>query len=321
MTVAPARPRTSGRLLRAKLPAAPAWPAGLPRVQRVAREAPPDWRTLVLSSALSLISLVIITLLFNLTVVSQLQHWSAQHRLYGELRLSLAEGSVPIGQLDVNGQLVAAGTPVALLDIPRLGTHEVVVEGTSSQVTKLGVGHRRDTPMPGQPGVSVLMGRASAYGGPFRNIGELRSGDVFTVTTGQGIARYRVIGARTGIVELPVLGPEDGRLTLATARGRPFQPSGVLYVDAELTSKAQPRPAVAIAPGVLSHDDQVMAGNTSRAFSLSWLAELLLAMSLAAVWAWKRWSRPATWIVFVPVLAMIALACADRFDDLLPNLL
>lgn len=321
MTVIPDRSLAAGRLLRAKLPAVPAWPASAPKVQWVAKPGPPDWRKVVLSYALTLGSLILIVILFNLTVVSQLQHWNSQRDLYAGLRLSLAEGSVPIGQVDIHGDLVADGTPVALLEIPRIGLREVIVEGTSSRDTKLGVGHRRDTPLPGQAGVSVLMGRASAYGGPFRDLALLQRGDTFSVTTGQGVAQYEVLGPRLGTVELPAMSTTDGRLTLTTASGRSFQPTGVLRVDAQLVSKSNPRPPVAIAPGVLAPQDEAMASDTSRAFSLSWLAELLVALALAAVWSWKRWKHAATWIVFVPAITMTALACSDRVTDLLPNLL
>ncbi|WP_370291572.1 sortase [Nocardioides sp.] len=324
MTVAPHRPGPAGWLSRAgggDRPSRPVWPAGLPRLQRVEQPPPPQWRTTLTTSALGLLSLVLLVLLMNLTVVSQLQHWNSQRDLYSKLRLGFAEGSSPIGQLDINGKIVESGTPIALLRIPRLGLREVVVEGTSSRTTKLGVGHRRDTPFPGQPGVAILMGRAAAYGGPLGGIGELQRGDKISVSTGQGIAQYEVIGPRNGATQLPVLGPSDGRLTLITADGPPFAPTSVLRVDAKLISKAQPRPPIAIAPGVVADEDQAMSGDSERAFSLSWLSELLLGLSLAAVWAWKRWNRRAAYVVFLPALTVTAFACADRVIDLLPNLL
>lgn len=313
--------RTDGRLLRGRVPGRVAWPAGLPKVTKVANPRPPDWRAVVASYALMMISAILLVLLFNLTVVSQLQHANSQRRLYDELRLTVAEGSVPIGQLDVHGELVEPGTPIALIDIPKLGVNEVVVEGSSSRQTKLGVGHRRDTPYPGQPGVSVLVGRAAAYGGVFRYLELLRTGDRFSVSTGQGTSEYEVIGIRNGETQLPALGEKDGRLTLVTSTGRPFQPGGVLRLDARLISEAFPRPPIAIAAGVVDPQEEVMSGDRSRVFSLSWLVQLLAAAAVAAVWAAKRWNTLATWIVFVPVITVTALACADRVTDLLPNLL
>ncbi|MFD1273890.1 sortase domain-bontaining protein [Streptomyces kaempferi] len=71
-----------------------------------------------------------------------------------------------MAQTDQQGDLLAPGTPVALIDIPAAHLHQVVLEGTDSGVLTDGPGHRRDTPLPGQSGTSVLMGRAAAYGGP-----------------------------------------------------------------------------------------------------------------------------------------------------------
>lgn len=306
---------------RERLPSPPAWPARLPRLERVVQEEPPDPQRLMLSYTLTVLGVVLLAVLLNVGIVSQLQHFTAQRQLYGQLRLALAEGSAPIGQLDVNGELVRPGTPVALLEIPALGIREVVVDGTTSEQTKLGVGHRRDTPLPGQPGVSVLMGRASAYGGVFGQLSTLAPGAELTVTTGQGVSTYRVIGVRTAGTRLPVLTADQGRLTLITATGRPFQPDGALRVDADLVSASYPRPPIAFAAGIIDDSEETLAGYRGRLFSLSWLLELLVAVSVGAVWSWKRWSHPATWIVAVPVLGAVGLACADRISDLLPNLL
>lgn len=290
------------------------------RVQRVPRPKPSP-RSMLVSYALSLLSLLLVCIVLNLTVISQFQHWTAQRKLYGELRLSLSQTSTPIGQTDSQGRLTALGTPIALLDIPRLGVHEVVVEGTTSAQTKVAVGHRRDTPLPGQSGVSVLMGRQYAYGGVFGDIDQLRAGDDITVTTGQGVARYRVIGPRLKTVHLPVLSTGQGRLTLVTASGFPFIPDGSLIVDAELVSKAFPSPPTVIANNGVSAPEQPMAGDDSGLVALSWLMELLVALAIAAVFAWKLWDRRAAWIVFFPLILATTLASADKICGLLPNLL
>jgi len=302
-------------------PSLPSWPRRLPRLRRVERVQAPDAIATAASYGLTILSAALLALLFNLAIVSQLQHTTAQHTLYDRLRVSLAEGSAPIGQLDAHGHLVARGTPVALLEIPELGLKEVVVEGTASRQTKVGVGHRPDTPLPGQPGVSVLMGRAAAYGGVFGRIDRLQPGKTFTVTTGQGVSTYKVIGARKGTVKLPALDASAGRLTLVTAAGSPFLPHGVRRVDADLVSTSYPRPPIAFAAGVIDDSEQGLAGDPSRVFSLSWLLELMVVVAVGAVWVWKRWSHQATLIVFGPILAAVGLACADRICDLLPNLM
>lgn len=317
MTAVAAPPRLSPRQLRAL-------GIGVERkqlVRLVPRETPPDPRRVLLSYFVTMVAVLALAVLVNLLVVSRFEHFLAQKRLYGALRLSLAEGSVPVGQLDVHGKLTRPGTPIALLEIPELGVREVVVEGTAAEQTKLGVGHRRDTVMPGQPGTVVLMGRSGAYGGVFGSLDRLLTGDEITVTTGQGIATYKVTGVRTATTQLTVLGKEDGRLTLVSATGGAFRPDGVLRVDAELTSKSFEKPASAIPANTLPASEAALKGDPDQLFGLAWLLELLLLLLLGGVWAWHRWSKKATWIVFVPALGAASLACADRICSLLPNLM
>jgi len=52
---------------------------------------------------------------------------------------------------------------VALLSIPAIGISAmVVVEGTTPENLTLGPGHLRDTPLPGQAGISVIFGSSSS---------------------------------------------------------------------------------------------------------------------------------------------------------------
>ncbi len=298
----------------------PTLPARLPKIQRVPRQKQLNPTLVVVSWILTMISLMLIVMLVNLTVVSQIQHFASQHRLYAQLREDLAATSTPIGHKDVNGNVVALGTPMALLTIPEIGVKEVVVEGTASRETKMGVGHSPETPLPGQPGTSILLGRAAGYGGVFGDLDKLRPGDRFTVVTGQGKSTYQVIGQRAKGEKLPVLGATDGRLTLVTATGSAFLPDGVLKVDAALVSKAYIAPADTVA-GPLPDAQKPLAGDPSRLNQLAWLLELMILLTIGAVWAWKRWSHPAMWIVFAPLLTATGLAVADRICDLLPNLM
>jgi sortase A len=320
MTAVDDRPRTATPPPSAP-PPAPAAPAAAPAAKPAPARPPVEPSRQVLSYVLSLVSLVLLVLLVQLTLVSQLQHFAAQKSLYRELRLHLAEGSVPIGQQDINGRLVTPGTPLALLEIPEIGVREVVVEGTTSRETRIGVGHKRDTPLPGQAGGSVLMGRAAAYGGAFGKLDQLKAGDTFTVTTGQGVSTFAVIGQSTGDISLPQLAPGGGRLTLITAAGTSFMPTGARRLFASLVTPAFPAPPVAIAKGNIEPSEAAMAGDWGTLVPLSWLLELLIGLSVAAVWTWKRWGHKGTWIAFAPLLVAVSVAGADRICALLPNLM
>lgn len=258
----------------------------------------------------------------QLVLLSPMQHRAAQQRAFDELREKLALGTAPVAQTDQNGHLLALGTPVAIIDIPRLHVHQVVLEGTDSGVLADGPGHRRDTPLPGQAGTSVLMGRAAAYGGPFGDLGTLHQGDTFTVTTGQGKAAYRVLDLRWAGDPVPVpVAAGKGRLVLVTATGTPYLPSGLLRVDADLTSPTAQTPPATIQSGTLPKAEEPMASRSGIPWPMVMWLQALLLVSVAAVWAWHRWGRHQTWIVFAPVVAVLGLQVAGQVTQLLPNLL
>jgi hypothetical protein len=51
-----------------------------------------------------------------------------------------------------------------------------------------------------------------------------------------------------------------------------------------------------------------------------WL-EALLVVAIGIVWSWSRWGRAQTWIVFLPLTAVVAFFASDQFMRLLPNLM
>src|SRR5262249_21366768 len=150
---------------------------------------------------------------------------------FAQLRSDLANAVAPVTQTDDRGRLYPLGTPIGVLTIPQTGLREVIFEGTTSAVLMSGPGHRRDTPFPGPAGICVVMGRQSAYGGPFKWIHQLSPGAVFSVTTGQGRQVFRVLDVRrAGDLEPPALKPGGSRIILITAAGRDWVPEGVLRV-------------------------------------------------------------------------------------------
>lgn len=292
------------------------------RRRATAVRIPPSPSHKALSLGLSMVSVILFGQIINIMLVSQLQHATTQTRLYEQLRTGLAEGSAPLGQTNHDGTLVAPGTPLALLSIPVLNLHEAVVEGTSSRELMDGVGHRRDTPLPGQSGTSVLMGRAAAYGGVFGRLTGLAPGERFTVTTGLGVAEFEVTGhRRSGDLGPPVPTGDEGRLTLTTAGGPAFLPGEVLRVDAKLLSKTVPKAAQVLYPASLKAAELPMGSDTSDLVGLLVCLELLILASLAAVWSWYRWGQRETWLVFLPTLGALSVLTGTQVSLLLPNLL
>ena len=279
-------------------------------------------RDQVIRTTLTIVAVLIFGFLAHLTIFGQVQHFVLQQQLTNSLRAELAQGTAPVSEGTVDQVLLEAGAPVALIDIPSIGVHEVVVEGTDSGTLRAGPGHRRDTVLPGQAGYSVIMGRAAAYGGPFARLQELRPGQQFTVITGQGRQEFSVLGVRYAGDPMPApLGAGKSRLILVTARGPAFVPSGIARVDAELVSETKPAGVRATTFVTLPAVDRELATDTRTVWALVFALQFLLLVELAAVWAYRRVGLRKTWTVFLPVVTVGGLLVADQVVRLLPNLL
>jgi sortase A len=256
--------------------------------------------------------------------VARLHHDRAQFTSYANFRQELALGTAPTGQTVPTDpkKPLKPGTPVAVLDIPALGLNEVVFEGTTGAVLENGPGHLRTTPLPGQPGTSQIWGRSTTYGGPFGGLASLVPGDTFTVTTGQGVHKYTVLDVRrSGNPQPAPVVSGKGRLILATSEGGPFSPSGVLRVDADLTSDPQPRPKAILTSANLSGAEQALASDRTAWFWLVVVGEALVVSVVLLTWAQVAWGRWQAWLVATPVLTFFGIAVADQAARLLPNLL
>jgi hypothetical protein len=279
-------------------------------------------RLAVAGSALALLSLVVVSFLVQVGPLSWVEHARSQRVAYADLRRDLAEATVPTGPLDLHGKPVAPGRALGYLSVPRLGlSREVFFEGTTSAVTAKGPGHRRSSRLPGQPGVSVLYGRASAYGGPFHDLGRLRRGDVISVTTGQGVSSYRVVGTRHAGDRFTPPAAGRGLLTLVGAEGHAFVPLRAVHVDAELVSSPFPAPAPVPASTSLSRAEDPMQGD-SAAWATFFLAMQGLAVaSLLLAWASRRHGGAQSWLVGAPVTVLLLVVASREALRLLPNVL
>lgn len=144
----------------------------------------------------------------------------------GEPRLLLSEAAPDEGQ------------PFALIRIPkieRLRGGWTVVEGVRLADLRTGAGHMPTTPLPGQPGNSVISGHRTTYGAPFHEFDELIPGDTIEVDTAIGTHVYIV---RESFIVKPtdiwVTDPLEGAwLTLTTCNPK-FSARERLIVRAEL---------------------------------------------------------------------------------------
>jgi LPXTG-site transpeptidase (sortase) family protein len=255
---------------------------------------------------------------------STLHYDKAQLNAYDALRVELAGGTAPNGPIAPNsptGQLLPMGAPVAVLSIPAVGLRTVILQGTTGSVLEDGPGHLRTTVMPGQVGTSVILGRQSTYGGPFGHLASLVPGDSITVVTGQTVAGYKVIDLRRAGDPLPPTPASGaGRMILVTADGSPLDPTGILYIDADETSKPQTSPGVVLSQ-YLSPTENAMATDFGAWLPIVLWGQLLVIVAAGLSWLWTAWGKWQTWVIAVPTVGFLALSIADQATRLLPNLM
>jgi len=281
--------------------------------------AAPSLGRTVTTWALAAIAFLAIWVVCFAVAISRFQFAHAQHDLYGKIREQLSAETAPLGGA------IEPGTPVAVMQIPAIGASDlVVVEGTGSGDLEKGPGHRRDTALAGQAGVSVIYGRGGLYGAPFKRISSLKQGDSLTVTTGQGEFTYQVERVRrAGDKYSPDLPASGARLTFVTSDGAGWRsawaPSGTLYVDAALKGKVVNAPTGR--PPAIPTSEKAMRGSPDALYALVLWLGLLMLVTLATVLAYSVWGRWNTWLVGAPALLAALWGCTETATQLLPNLM
>jgi sortase A len=141
------------------------------------------------------------------------EYW-AMHREQQALRQQWLEQQQAA---DVPAKAHAAPTDDGLtrVSIPKINLDLIVVEGTNHKALRLGPGHLKNTPLPGEMGNSVISAHRDTF---FRHIYELSKGDEIQVRRDGRTYTFQVIGKR--IVEpndlSVVRNTDDARLTLIT---------------------------------------------------------------------------------------------------------
>jgi LPXTG-site transpeptidase (sortase) family protein len=239
--------------------------------------------------------------------------------LADELSIRFAQAASAAGTDDLSPlplQAFAQGSPVAVIEIAKLGIQSVVIEGSDSRDTARAIGHLFGTSGPGQEGNAVLVGRSAAFGAEFKDLKSLVDGDKISISTIQGKSEYVVNGA----LEIPVGGPlaatADNRLTLVT--GDPIlTSSSMLAVTASIVgSPYVPYPQN---PGWLATHP---LGDGSFPF-----AQLLLVLGLVAIIgigfriSLLYFSKVTVYSIFFPIFLAQSLLAARIVFDFLPPVL
>jgi sortase A len=218
----------------------------------------------------------------------------------------------------VAGRRPSDGSAIAVLQIPAIKLHKVVVEGTSAADLMKGPGLMVGTVLPGTPGNAVIAGRRVTFGAPFASLTALKHGQKIKVVDGAGTFTYvvsHVETVRSG--HRDVVGPTAAnRLTLITADSG-LLTSGRTVVVAQLKGAAAKVDAVkGRAP---LNSDRALNGDSAA----GWLTALWFLVTVGIIVAAgaiaMRWGRP--WLVYLfgaPIVLMCGLFACQALARALP---
>ena len=282
--------------------------------------APPRRTLLIAGRVLTLVGLLLALVLAAPFLIGGLQHARAQQLASDELVETVAGGPRPSLEPGVLAPAPARGSAVALLEAPSIGLEEVVLEGSGPDDLQDGPGHLRDSPLPGQVGNVVVLGRRTTFGAPFARLDRLREGDRITLTTAQGVFPYRVAllsQQSAGQADL-TSATADARLTLVTSDPA-LRASRRLVVVAALDGSRVAQ--VQARERSIDASELGATADPSAPFAaLVWLQVLLVAAGLTLL-ARRSWRPMATYLVCAPVLTVVALQLSDAVVRLLPGTL
>jgi len=235
------------------------------------------------------------SLMFN-QLLGPLVHNRAATALEQRLASDLVNGVAPVSNP------IAVGSPIGLVEVPNRDIRAVVVEGSKAEQLAQASGHLIGSALPGQPGVSAILGRSQTYGAEFKNLDQLIVGDEVVVTTGQGVHTYEVIDITVRSArDAAAFQGEGHMLILATV----VDSSDRLVVRATLTSPVFP--AGQATDHQTSLDELGLAGDSSSwsALALWMLIAALLAAGFPIIV--NQVGRRVGWLVVAPIAMWVAL--------------
>ena len=230
------------------------------------------------------------------SVFAPLIHDRQSEMLEDRLASDLINGLAPVSYP------IAVGAPVGLIEIPGRDIRTVVIEGTRARELSKAAGHLVGSALPGQPGVSAVLGRSRDHGAEFANLDQVKVGDEITATTGQGVHTYEVIDiAVRASRDMAAFQGEGHMLILATV----VDGNDRLVVRASLTSPVFPGGEPA--EHSTSVDELGLTGDsTSWSTTALWLS-LATIVALAYPVIVRQVGRRVAWMIVVPVGMWMAI--------------
>ena len=230
------------------------------------------------------------------SVFAPLIHDRQSEMLEDRLASDLINGLAPVSYP------IAVGAPVGLIEIPGRDIRTVVIEGTRARELSKAAGHLVGSALPGQPGVSAVLGRSRDHGAEFANLDQVKVGDEITATTGQGVHTYEVIDITVRASrDMAAFQGEGHMLILATV----VDGNDRLVVRASLTSPVFPGGEPA--EHSTSVDELGLTGDSSSWSTAALWLSLATIVALAYPVIVRQVGRRVAWMIVVPVGMWMAI--------------
>ena len=230
------------------------------------------------------------------SVFAPLIHDRQSEMLEDRLASDLINGLAPVSYP------IAVGAPVGLIEIPGRDIRTVVIEGTRARELSKAAGHLVGSALPGQPGVSAVLGRSRDHGAEFARLDLVEVGDEITATTGQGVHTYEVIDITVRASrDMAAFQGEGHMLILATV----VDGNDRLVVRASLTSPVFPGGEPA--EHSTSVDELGLTGDSSSWSTVALWLSLATIVALAYPVIVRQVGRRVAWMIVVPVGMWMAI--------------
>ncbi|HJX00103.1 MAG TPA: class D sortase [Terriglobales bacterium] len=171
------------------------------------------WRKFLPALRRQKLSVILMVAGAGLLTYVGLQYWAMYHEQRA-LQREWQEQQKPSAGVAI-GESLSKDDGLTRVSIPKINLDVIVVEGTNHRALRIGPGHLKNTPIPGELGNSVISAHRDTF---FRHIYELNRGDEIEVRRNGRTYTFEVTGKK---IVMPndlsvVKNSSDARLTLIT---------------------------------------------------------------------------------------------------------
>jgi sortase A len=153
-------------------------------------------RIFMLTGALALA--FVAATLFNAWCFQNIASHALEEQLHAEEQHTFVQARNTIQEGDVLGRI----------EIPKIALSVVILQGTTAQTLRLGVGHIEGTALPGESGNIGIAGHRDTF---FRSLKDIHRDDMILLQTASGVFSYKVDW-------IQITAPGDGGIVASTTK-------------------------------------------------------------------------------------------------------